>query len=134
MKERNGSVKHCISEEAAPHRLRRSNLCSGFKPTDDREPPVTRVARTVLPAHGIGNPLRVGEREPNIVITARSNSGESLFAYPDNREWDAVQFNRVTDYVAGAAEGALPVAIVHHGDGSDRRRVLRSVEQPAYGR
>src|SRR5206468_7291486 len=117
MEKRNRAVKHFISEEPAHGSLRRSKLCSRLKPTDNREPPVTHVARTVLPAHGLGNPLRVRERQPNIVIAPRSNSGESLFRYADDREWDAVQFNGTTGNVARAAEGALPVAIVQYGDG-----------------
>ncbi len=133
MEKRDGAVKHFIAEDAARCRLRLRKLCSGFEPTDNREPPVTHVALTVLPAHGIGNALRVGERQPNIVIAARRNPGESLFGYPDNREWDVVQFNRVADYLARAAEGALPVAIVQHGDRCGGRCVVRCVEQPTSG-
>src|SRR5438309_12015194 len=109
MEEQNRAVKHFISEEAAHRSLRLRKLCSGFEPTNDREPPVTHVARTVLPAHGIGNPLRVGERQPNIVIASRSNPGESLFGHANNREWEAIQFNRSADHIASAAERALPV-------------------------
>ena len=90
MEKRYGAVKHFISEEAAHWSLRLRKLCSGFEPADNREPPVTDVVRTVLPAHGIGKTLRVGERQPNIVIAPRSNSGESLFGHADNREWHAI--------------------------------------------
>src|SRR6202140_2830253 len=106
MEERNRAVKHFISEEAAHRRLGWRKLGSSFDPSDNREPPVTHVARAVLPAHWIGNTLRVGERQPNIIIAARSNSGESLFSYADNRKWDIVQFDRMADCGTGASEGA----------------------------
>jgi len=63
-------VKHFIAEKAAHRSLRLRKLCSGFKPTDNREPPVTYVPERFLPAHGIGNALGVGEWQPNIVIAA----------------------------------------------------------------
>src|SRR4029077_19859668 len=106
MAEPNGAMNHFVEEEAADRGLRLRKLCCGFEPADNREPPVTHVPRTVLPEDGIANTLRVGERQPNIVIAARSNSGESLLGYADNREGDAVQFNRTADHVASAAEGA----------------------------
>src|SRR5213075_1408975 len=133
MEKRYGAVKHFISEEAAHWSLRLRKLCSGFEPADNREPPVTDVVRTVLPAHGISNTLRVGERQPNIVIASRSNPGESLFGHADNRECNVVQFNRSADHIARAAEGALPAAIVQHGYGCGGRRVVRRIEQPAGG-
>src|SRR4029077_5028195 len=95
--------------------------------------PVTHVTLTVFPAHRIGNALRVGERQPNVVIAARSNSGESLFGYAGDREWDAVQLNRAADYVVRASEGALPVTIVQHRDRRGRRCVVDCVVQPACG-
>ena len=110
-------MEHFVAKEATDNRLRLCNLCSGFEPANNREPPITHIARTVLPAHGLSNPLRVGERQPNVVIAARSNSGESLFGCSDNRERDVIQFNGAANYVARAAEGALPVAIVQYGDG-----------------
>src|ERR1700693_6349237 len=75
--------------------------------------------------------LRVGERQPNIVVTAWSDSGESLFSYADNRKWDIVQFDRMADNVAGASEGALPVTIIQHGDRRGGRFVVVGFEQPA---
>src|SRR5580704_2565204 len=131
MEERNGTVKHFVSKQAAHRRLGWSKLCSGFEPTDNREPPVTHVARTVLPARRIGNTLRVGKRKPNIVIAARSDSGESLFTYADNREWHTVQFDRTADYLTRAPKGALPVTIIEHGDRRCGRFVVLRFEQPA---
>src|ERR1700747_1825028 len=107
MEKRNRSVKHFISEEPAHRRLRRSKLCSGFQPTDNRQPPGTHVGGTVLPEHEIGNTLRVGERQPDIVITARSTPGESPVGDADNREGNVIQFNGAPYHVARPAEGAL---------------------------
>ena len=86
-----------------------------------------------LPAHGTAgtHACAVGERQPNVVIAARSNPGESLFGYADNREGDIVQFNRAADYVARAAEGALPVAIIQDGDRCGGRLVVGRFDQPA---
>src|SRR5438132_1358531 len=112
MEKRNRTVKHFISEQPANRRLRLRERCPWFESADNREPPVTHVARTVSPAQGVGDTLRVGERQPNIVIAPRSNSRKSLFGYADNRKRNVVQFNRMADNVARAAEGDLPVAIV----------------------
>jgi hypothetical protein len=90
MEEGDGPVKHFIAEEAAHRRLRLRELCSGFEPTDNCEPPVTHIVLTVAPAHGIGDALRVGERQPNIVVATWSNPGESLLGYADDRERDVV--------------------------------------------
>src|ERR1700723_52412 len=131
MEKRNGAVKHFISEKAAHRCLGRTKLRSGFEPTDNREPPIAHVARAVLPTRGIGDALRVGERQPNIVVAAWSDSGESLFSYSDNRKWDIVQFDRMADYVTGAPEGALPVTIIQHGDRWGGRFVVIRFEQSA---
>jgi len=113
--------------------LRLLQRCFGFQTSDNGEPPVSDVALTIFPTPGIGNALRVGEWQPDVVVAAGRNAHEALFGYADNREGDVVQFNRAAEDVARAAEGALPVAIVQHGDRRGRRRVVRCVEQPACG-
>src|SRR5437879_8504571 len=127
MEKRDGSVEHFIAEDAAHRRLRLGDRRSGFEPADNRQTPVTHIARTAFIA-GIANTMCVGDRQPNIVIAARSDSSESLFGYADNRERDIVQFNPMADYVGSGAEGALPVAIVQHSDGCSGRSVVRCVE------
>jgi len=133
MEKRDGSVQHFISEKPAHRRLRLRERCSRFQPADNRQPPVAHVARTVSPEHWIGGALPVGERQPNIVIAPRSNSGESLLGDANNREGNVIQFNRAPYHVARAAKGALPVAIVQHGNRCGRRFIVRCLQQPARG-
>src|SRR5580704_7738092 len=116
MEQRCGAMQHLVVKEAAHNHLRLRQLCSRLEPADNREPPVTRVALAVSPPKGIGNSLRGGKRQPSIEISTRRNSCESLFSYTDNRESNIVQFDHAADHIARAAEGALPVAVVQHGD------------------
>ena len=128
MEKRHRTVKHFISEQSANRRLRLRDRCLRFESADDREPPVTHVARAVSPKHRIGNALPIGQRQPNIVITARSNPGESLLDDADNREGNVIQFKCAPYHVARASEGALPVAIIQYCNGCGGRFVVRSVE------
>ena len=128
MEKRHRTVKHFISEQSANRRLRLRDRCLRFESADDREPPVTHVARAVSPKHRIGNALPIGQRQPNIVITARSNPGESLLDDADNREGNVIQFKRAPYHVARTSEGALPVAIVQHRNRCGGRCVVSCLE------
>ena len=76
--------------------------------------------------------MRVGERQPHVVIAAGSNSGESRLGYADNREWDVVQFYGAPDGIARAAEGALPVAVIQDSYGRRGRRIVARPQDAAH--
>ena len=127
-------MQHFVAEQTAHRCLRLSELCFGLQASENRKPPVTNITLAVFPAHGIGNALCVGERQPNVVIAARRDSGESLLSDSNNRERNIIQFNRAADDVARAAEGALPVAVIQNGHRRRGRRIVAGLKYAAHCR
>ena len=133
MELRNSSVQHFVVEEDGEGCLRLRERRADFEAPDDREPPETRVALAILPALGIGDALRGGEREPNVVIAAGSDSGEARLSDAYDGEGDVIEFDGAADDVARAAEGALPVTVIEDGDGRGGRSVVARLQHAAGG-
>jgi len=102
MEQRHCPVQHLVPEKAAHNRLRLRLWRFWLHPANDRQPPKRHIRLSVVPAEwpAIADALTVGQRQPHVVIAARSNSRELLFGYSDNREWHVVQFNRAADHIA----------------------------------
>ena len=133
LEHRHRAVQHLVAENSTDGCLRLPQRHFCFRSPDNRQPPKRHVVLPIPPARRIADSRRHSQRQPNVVVASRRDTGESLFSHSHDRHRDAVHLNRPSDRIASAAKRALPVAVIQHRNRSRRRRIVARLQYASRG-